>query len=365
MTGKKSTRLLLAALVLAVATGLVSDGRADPGGGDSVPSESAGSAAAGGTSTGTQLRPAADTDTVVDPGEPVFPDVTGAAAIVIDRNTGAVLGAKNADLRWAPASTTKIMTALLAIEAINRGDVLQHQFIRLQDDVKIEGTAGVGLEPGDLVTLHNLLYLTLVGGGGDAATAIGTYVGGSRDDFIFEMNTRARELGLTNTSYVDISGRDPEDLYDDGARIEPELAAHAVCEDNMFTVPACAHYSTVRDLAKLARVALDEPLFAQIVGTRAWTPTAWVAQPENVAVSTRQYNSNSLVNSYRPDYYPDAYGVKTGTSGQAGENLVSAAERWVCDTDADCSSRDVIAVVVGSTDRYGDSRQLLEFGLDR
>ena len=368
MTVKKSLRLMLAALaalVFATAPGLVSDGRAGPGDDDPAPSASSGSASASSPSIGSQISQDADTDSVGVPREPVFPDVTGAAAIVIDRNSGEVLGAKNADLWWAPASTTKIMTALLAIEAINRGDVGLGDTVRIQDDVHIEGTDGVGLGPGDLVSLNDLLYMALVRSGGDAATAIGTCVGGSRDDFIFEMNTRAGELGLTNTSYVDISGRDPEDLYDDGERIEPELEAHAGCVDNMFFVPACAHYSTVRDLAALARVALDEPLFAQIVNTRTWTPGTWLDQPAGVYVRTLMKNTNNLIRNTQPEYFPGAYGVKTGTSGQAGENLVSAAKRYVCEGDALCGWRDVIAVVLGSTDRFSDSRELLEFGLSR
>jgi D-alanyl-D-alanine carboxypeptidase (penicillin-binding protein 5/6) len=357
----------LAAFVFAAAPGLVSDSRAGPDDGTPTSGAPLGSAAASSPAIDPHTPHDADTDTDGVPQEPVFPDVTGAAAIVVDRNSGEVLGTKNADLRWAPASTTKIMTALLAIEAINRGDINPNRFITLQDDVNIEGTDGVGLGPGDLVSLNDLLYLALVKSGGDAATAIGTAIGGSRDNFIFEMNTRARELGLTNTSYVDISGRDPEDLNEDG-----ELPAQAGCVGSMFNVPACAHYSTVRDLATLARVALDEPLFAQIVGTTTWTPTKWIDQPSGLWIHTPMTTTNRLIRSSTTDFFPGAYGVKTGTSNQAGSNLVSAAKRYVCEGDALCGWRDVVAVVVGSAadgssggDRFSDSRELLEFGLSR
>jgi D-alanyl-D-alanine carboxypeptidase len=154
----------------------------------------------------------ADTDTIA---EASYPDV-GATSIVIDRETGAVLGSKHPNRRRAPASTTKMMTALLTIEAINDDRFTLDSRVVAQRDVLFEGGGQVGLAPGDNVSVRDLLYMALVKSGNDAATALGTYVGGSRDAFVALMNERAAELGLTNTSYVDISGRDPEDLGDEG-----------------------------------------------------------------------------------------------------------------------------------------------------
>jgi D-alanyl-D-alanine carboxypeptidase len=313
-----------------------------------------------------------DTDSGVDGGTPpgpVFPQVVGDAAIVVDRDSGEVLGAKNADLRWAPASTTKMMTALLAIEAINAGEISLYSRVVVQADVDIEpGSGDVGLAPGDNVSVRDLLYMSLVTSANDAAVALGTYVGGSRDAFIAMMNTRARELRLDNTSYVDIAGRDPEDLNNDG-----RLPAHENCHGNDFLEPACAHYSTVRDLAALARVALDDPLFAQIVNTDSWTPFSWLDQSSGLWPHPTLTNTNKLIRDGSADYFDGAYGVKTGTTDRAGSNLVSAAERLVCECDTDSDGythRDVIAVVVGSADngtstgdRFSDSRALLEFGL--
>jgi serine-type D-Ala-D-Ala carboxypeptidase (penicillin-binding protein 5/6) len=301
----------------------------------------------------------ADTDTIA---EASYPDV-GATSIVIDRETGAVLGSKHPNRRRAPASTTKMMTALLTIEAINDDRFTLDSRVVAQRDVLFEGGGQVGLAPGDNVSVRDLLYMALVKSGNDAATALGTYVGGSRDAFVALMNERAAELGLTNTSYVDISGRDPEDLGDEG-----HFPGQARCEGNDFDEPACAHYSTARDLAMLARYALDDPLFAQIVGRDSWTPFSWLQFSTGLWPHPALTNTNDLIVDGDSQFYEGAYGVKTGTSNMALSNLVSAAARTDCEGDGLCERRDVIAVVLGSTDdssRFSDSRRLLDFGLAR
>lgn len=286
-----------------------------------------------------------------------LPSVTGDAAIVIERHSGVVLGSRNADIRRAPASVTKLMTALLAVEAVDAGETTLTTRATAQADVDIEGGNEIELRPGDRVSVRDLLYMALVESGNDAAVMLGTHVGGSRAAFIERMNERAAELGLDDTSFVDISGRDPEDLNDEG-----RLPAHAGCSGDDFDEAACAHHSTARDLAELARVVLDVPLLAQIVGTDSWTPSGWPAIT----------NTNDLILDDDADFFDGAYGVKTGTSGRAGSNLVSAASRRVCEGDGLCTERDVIAVVLGAADdgtaggdRFSDSRRLLEFGLAR
>jgi serine-type D-Ala-D-Ala carboxypeptidase (penicillin-binding protein 5/6) len=285
---------------------------------------------------------------------PVFPTVTGIAAIVIDRASGRVLGSKNPDLKWAPASTTKIMTALLAVEAVSAGTVSLNDTVRISADVGVEGGGQIGLRPSDTISLRDLLHMALVSSENDAATAVGIYLGGNRPAFIAMMNARAAQLGLRNTSYVDISGRDPEDII-------------AGCSGNEFNNPACAHFTTARDLAALACVALDRPLFATIVGRTTWTTTTWrqtsAIPGKPVLVLERDVTlttTNKLLRSTRSEFYPGAYGVKTGTTDRAGANLVSAARK---------ANGDVIAVVLGSDadgsatgDRFSDSRRLLNFG---
>ena len=286
------------------------------------------------------------------PDVPSFPAVTAGAAIVVDRVSGRVLGGKSSDTKWAPASTTKIMTGLLAFEAVSAGTVSLNDIVTIQADVSVEGGGQICLKVGDTVSLRDLLHMALMSSENDAAVAVGTYVGGSRAAFIAMMNRRAAQLGLSNTSYVDISGRDPEDFIDG-------------CSGNEFENPSCAHFTTARDLAALARIALDDPLFARIVSRTTWTTTTWrrnsvvPGRPKSdldVVLTT----TNRLLRNTQPEFYAGAYGVKTGTTDRSGSNLVSAATR---------GNGDVIAVVLGSDpddtktgDRFSDSRALLNFG---
>ena len=268
-------------------------------------------------------------DTNNGPAEPALPGVSAAAAIVVERGSGVVLGAKNPDLRWAPASTTKMMTGLLAVEAIAAGDVSLSDTVTIQSNVGDENGGEAGLAPGDTISFRDLLYMMLVPSMNDAAVAVGTYVGSqpnglgpatARTLFVNRMNERADELGLTNTSYIDISGRDPEDLGDEG-----HFPAQAGCDGNEFDNPLCAHYSTARDLAELARVALDDPLFAAIVKTTSWTTTTW--RSSTGADRDDTYDTSNQLLPGEAQAYDGAYGVKTGTTDMARENLVSAAKR--------------------------------------
>ena len=143
------------------------------------------------------------------------------AAIVVDRATGKVLGAKNPDEWRAPASVTKIMTALIASEAITAGEVSLSDTVTIPADVSFEiWDTDVALLPGDRISLRDLLYMTLVNSEGDAATSVAMHVGGypslsgldAREAFIEQMNDRADELGLHDTNFVNVSGADPEDL---------------------------------------------------------------------------------------------------------------------------------------------------------
>jgi D-alanyl-D-alanine carboxypeptidase (penicillin-binding protein 5/6) len=331
--------------------------------------------------------------------EPSLPALTSQAAIVVDRATGQVLGVKNPDLKWAPASTTKMMTGLLASEAIDASEVSLSDIVTIPDDVDIEQRGGgAGLRGGDRISLEDLLHMMLVQSKGDAATAVAMYVGGypslsstdARDLFIEQMNERAAELGLDNTSFVDVSGRDPEDLGREGVDGYEECTG-----GNQFTVAACAHYSTARDLAALARVLLDDPRLAAIVRTQSWTTTTWrrsnstdknpIMAEAWHSLDYTEANSNQLLSGSNP--YAGVYGVKTGTTNRARQNLVSAATNVAPDAGelapADAvqpsqsralgsfSRTGVVAVVLGSDDtalagdRYSDSRTVLDFALHR
>lgn len=290
-------------------------------------------------------------DPLPGPSVPSYPDVTAEASIVVNRYNGAVLGGRNSDRLMAPASTTKMMVGLLAVESIEQGWLSETATVTIQPDVAVEGGGAIGLVPGDTISVRDLLYLTLVASQNDAATALGTYIAGSRSSFIGAMDQRATELGLRDTSYVVISGRDPGDFIP-----SCEEAPGQDLETD-FDLPWCAHHTTARDLATLARVALDHPLFAQVVGTRTWTTTTWRRPRANgsgmrVMDVTNLGTTNQLLNTF-----PGAYGVKTGTTFLAGEALVSAARR--------SGSTDTIAVVLNSdtNQRFNDSTKLLNYGL--
>jgi len=205
------------------------------------------------------------------------PKIEAGAAIVIDADTGRVLYEKDAYSRRAIASTTKIMTAIVAIENGN-----------LDDKVKVSSRAAsiwgstIKLKPGEELTLRELLYGMMLKSGNDAALAVAEHVGGTVENFVKMMNDKAKELGLKNTSFKTPHGLDAE-----------------------------GHYSTPYELAMITRYALQNPIFAEIVATKSATIT-----------NRSLYTTNEMLS-----LYPGADGVKTGYTGKAGRCLVTSATR--------------------------------------
>ncbi|WP_211230013.1 D-alanyl-D-alanine carboxypeptidase family protein [Desulfovirgula thermocuniculi] len=234
--------------------------------------------------------------------------ITADAAVLMDAGTGQVLYAKNAHQPRPPASTTKILTALLALE----GGV-PDQLVTVSPRAAAVGESSMGLFPHQRLTLRQLVYGALLCSGNDACVAIAEHLAGSEENFVWLMNGKARELGATRTSF-----RNPHGL------------------------PAPGHVSTAYDLALLARYALSNPAFREIVSTRyhAFTCPPWGVY--------HLHNTNRLLWSY-----PGADGVKTGTTGEAGQCLVASAS---------CGGRRLISVVLHSEDRYGDTVALLNYG---
>ena len=163
--------------------------------------------------------------------------ITAPAAMLFDRDTGRVLYAKNIDKQLAPASTTKLMTAVLALEHCQLTDE-----VTVGNEVQLSGTC-MGLKPGDTVTVETLLYGMFLVSGNDAAEALGVHISGSREKFAELMNQKAQELGMENSHFVNACGKDAE-----------------------------GHMVTVRDMAALARYACQYDLLftiAQIGKTTA------------------------------------------------------------------------------------------------
>jgi len=237
-------------------------------------------------------------------------DLAAKGAIVIDAFTGAPLYQKNPDSRFYPASTTKIMTGLLVIEAGHLDEAVEVTL----EDARV-GESSLNIRAGETFTRRQMLYGLLLKSANDVAAALGRDNGGSIEAFAQKMTARARELGCTNTQFAN-----PHGLH------------HST------------HFTTPRDLALIARAAMNQPLFRQIVGTKQ---AQWEA-PSGMRLLT---NHNRLL-----ERFPGCTGVKTGYTIPAQQVLASSAYR---------NGREAIAVVM-HTDKPGiweDSAKLLEFGL--
>lgn len=238
------------------------------------------------------------------------PPISAAAAVLMDADTGTVLYARREHDRRGPASTTKIMTALLALE---RGDLDERVKIGRRPPW-IEGST-IGLRAGQVLTLRQLLYGLMMQSGNDAAIAIAEHLAGSEERFVQQMTWRAQQLGCWNTAFNDPHGLSR--TYE-------------------------GHYTTAFDLALLARRGLEIPEFSAVVRSRVKTVGAeglpdWEFQ-----------NTNRLLWSFG-----GADGVKTGTTSEAGHCLVASANR---------EGFRLIAVVLDSANRWRDAAALLEHG---
>lgn len=266
--------------------------------------------------------------TVTASNPPAPPDLEALAGILIDRDSGAILYAKNAGYRLYPASTTKILTALLALE----NGALDEQ-ITIGPEVSLipADASRAGLRIGDRLTLKDLLYGLMLPSGSDAAYVLAVHIGGNGQqtsvseamaNFAEMMNRRAAALGALDSHFVNPDGFHHPD-----------------------------HYSTPYDMALIAREAMKNPVFREVVAAPGYSPRGQLASPANV----KWENTNKLLHSKSPYYMPEADGIKTGTTRQAGYCLISSASR---------ADQNLIAVVLRSNeaDLYKDSRSFLEFG---
>lgn len=247
------------------------------------------------------------------------PEVSAQSAVVLTADTGAVLFEKDGHTPRPVASTTKIMTALLALEAAQeRGDPLVDI---TQEMVAVEGSS-MGLQAGDSISLTGLAAGMLLASGNDAANAAALYLDGSLESFAARMNQRAAALGMEDTHFVTPSGLDGEDAQGLG------------------------HLSTTYDMALLARAALEDQAFRQLCSS----PSLAVEFAEPVKRVTYT-NHNKLLTQY-----PGCVGVKTGFTKEAGRCLVSAAER---------DGVLLIAVTLNAPNDWQDHTALLDYGFSQ
>ncbi|MEB3197004.1 MAG: D-alanyl-D-alanine carboxypeptidase family protein [Candidatus Sericytochromatia bacterium] len=243
---------------------------------------------------------------------PAAPGIKAAAAVVIDADSAQVLFERNAHARRAPASTTKIMTSLLAVES-GRLD----EYVTISKRAASIGESTIYLKEGERLTLRQLTYGVLLSSGNDASTAVAEFLGGgSEARFIEMMNARADAIGMRDTHF-----------------------------SNPHGLPTDNHYSSAYDLAMLLREAAMQPEWNQIAETK------WKRIPGFGKVDGRTLkNHNKLLWNY-----PYATGGKTGFTNAAGRCFVGSAKR---------GSRRVIQASLASSDLWRDTQSLLQYGLD-
>jgi D-alanyl-D-alanine carboxypeptidase (penicillin-binding protein 5/6) len=241
------------------------------------------------------------------------PKVTASAALLLDIETGQIYFAKNHMIRHEPASLTKIMTAVIALENGNLNDV-----VTVGEAAAVVSTGSIiDLRKGEKITLEELLKAALVCSANDSTVAIAEHVGGSHDRFVAMMNKKAEALGLFGTRFINTNGyHDPN------------------------------HYTTAYDLA-VTRYALGNPKINELVQTREIT-VKWV-EPANR--EEKISNSNRLLTSG----YEGVDGVKTGTTPMAGNCLIATATR---------DDRRLVAVALDSDNRYQDCVKMFDYGFN-
>ena len=236
------------------------------------------------------------------------------AAILVDRATGAVLYEKDADRQLPVASITKVMTLLLTFEAIRAGKVDYTDIVPVSEHAYHMGGSQIWLEPGEQLTLDEMLKAICVSSANDAAVAVAEFVGGSEPVFVEQMNLRAARLGMNGTTFRNACGLDE-----------------------------AGHLSTARDVAVMSREILNNCPEVERY-TTIWMDTLRGGQ-------TQLLNTNKLLKRYS-----GITGLKTGTTGGAGVCITAAAAR---------DGLSLIAVVLGapsSAERFADAETLLDYG---
>ena len=223
-------------------------------------------------------------------GWPEGPAIGAEAAILMDARTGTILYSKNIHEELFPASTTKIMTCLLAVENANLGDKITFSNDAVFS-VPRDGSS-IGMDVGESITLEQALYGIMVGSANEVANAVAEHVSGSIDEFVALMNKRAKELGCTNTHFSNPNGLQTDD-----------------------------HYTSAYDLSLIARAFFDNELLCKVGNTPRYHFTATDTQPDDFYLN----NKHKLITGEVK--YDGIVGGKTGYTDQARETLVTCAER--------------------------------------
>lgn len=250
------------------------------------------------------------------------------AAILIEEKTGRIVFEKNSKEKLYPASTTKILTAILVLENCNLSDTVTVNKSALTQIP--DGYVVGNLRAGEEFTVENLLYALMLKSANDVAVVFAEHVSGSVEEFSNLMNQKAIEIGCTNTHFVNPNG-----------------------------IHSSEHYSTAYDLALIAKYCMKNETFKQIVSTQEYT----LPKTNLYAYEDRKFeNTNNLIHSNSPYYYEYSTGIKTGYTKEAGSCLISSAKK---------NDINYISVVLnsnsskyGKNTRFTDSIEIFNYGFE-
>lgn len=241
--------------------------------------------------------------------------ISAGQAILVDGDTGKVLYEKSADEKAYPASTTKIMTALITLETLEKYDSPIEQKVEIPKDAEgVEGSS-LYLKAGEKISIEDLLYGLMLVSGNDSAVALADVIGGDRENFVTMMNDKAAALHCRNTHFAN-----PNGLFDEN------------------------HYTTARDMAIIACEAMKNETFRKIVAT-----SDHKAEREESTYLTF-HNKNKTISQF-----DGGNGIKIGYTKASGRTLVASASR---------NGRTMIAVVMSAPDWFNDAYRLMEMGFD-
>ena len=240
-------------------------------------------------------------------------DIKAKSVILMEAKTGEILYEDNSDEQLAPASITKIMPLLLIMEALERGDISLETVIYASEHACSMGGSQIWLEPGEGMTVDELLKATVIASANDACVALGEAIAGSEEGFVALMNQRAKELGMNNTNFVNATGLDAE-----------------------------GHVTSAHDVAVMSAELIKHELIKNY--STVWMDSLRDGKSELV-------NTNKLVR-----FYEGTTGLKTGTTGIAKYCLSATAKR---------NGMELVAVVMAgetSNDRFNGAKKLLDYG---
>lgn len=247
-------------------------------------------------------------------------EITSSSAILMEASTGEIIFEKNSDVKSPPASITKIMTLILIFEALDRGDLKLDEMITTSKSAAKMGGSNVYLEEGETLSVDDMIKCIAISSANDASYAMGERIGGTIEGFVGMMNSKAKELGMNNTNFVNCHGLDAEN-----------------------------HYSTARDVAIMSReLIVMHPEISKY-------STTWM---DSIIHKTKRgekefglSNTNKLIRTYE-----GITGLKTGSTSKAGYCLSATAKRGAVS---------LISVVMNSKDhktRFSECKTLLDYG---